>query len=105
MTRRFLTDPRKTFAARPDSMQLGRWERELFVSAVYFTVIKAIPRVRREREVYSTFPEAVAAAKDWRDAYGRTALIYAVNAQDRFFCVDRDLWPYWLTVWEVMKGE
>lgn len=98
MTAIFKTNPGKP-SEHDFSVTRDQWEYAVFNNAAYFQAVLPIPGNHQVKKV-KTFTAAVRAAQDWRDAYGRTALIYAVTASGRSVCLDREAWPALLKVWK-----
>lgn len=74
---------------------LDEWEDALFGNAHHFNVYRRFGRGRSDTKEFGTFPEAIAdAGPDDR------ALVYAVTASERFFCVERKKWPHFSELWE-----
>ena len=79
-------------------LNLSDWEEAVFRDATYFTVCRSVrpagemPRTLRLE--FPTFPDAVTEANG-----DPKAMVYAVTAQDHFFCVPPKEWDKYLVIW------
>lgn len=77
-----------------------QWEEAIFRHAAYFTVVRRLPRkakfaaVEFDRHEYKAFPEARLDAQD-----DPQALVYAVSAEGRHFCIPRGEWTKYTELW------
>lgn len=88
---------------RRDKRQHRRdaYDTEIVRNATTFTAVRWAPRGQSQRFEFSTLPEAIGAANEMRDEYGRPAMIYAVTAEGREAHLSEALWPRWL---EISRG-
>lgn len=76
------------------------WEENIFRHAHHFNVFRlhrrsAVRPKEREITVYATFPEALADA-----TLDMTALVYAITLSGDNFCVPKDQWERYVSIWE-----
>lgn len=72
------------------------FDAEIVRRAVLFTAVLFQPRGATIRREFGTLAEAISAAGEMRDDFGRTGLVYAVTAEGREAEVPRRDWPRWL---------
>lgn len=77
----------------------AEWERAVLLNAAYFTVVLALGGGQRKRREFTRLSSAINAARNWRDPYGRQAIVYAVTATGRSTPIDRAEWGEALKLW------
>lgn len=98
-------------AHNPPLENRKQWEAKVFSGASYFTVSRRIGPGKFNTQEFRQLPDAMRAAVvaekidgKWRFFHDPKAMLYAVTAEGRSFCIPPKEWLSYLTKWEKGHG-